>query len=61
MRSDGTKTAVIGNPIRLSATLVAYRRGAPRLGENAAEVPGEWLGAGEEEIEQPRAAGAFGR
>jgi crotonobetainyl-CoA:carnitine CoA-transferase CaiB-like acyl-CoA transferase len=59
-RSDGTKVAAVGNPIRLSATPVEYRRAAPKLGEHSAAVLEEWLGAGPDEIEQLRAAGALG-
>ena len=59
-RSDGTLVPGVGSPIRLSATPVQYRRAAPKLGEDAAAVLGEWLGAGTEEIERWRAAGALG-
>jgi crotonobetainyl-CoA:carnitine CoA-transferase CaiB-like acyl-CoA transferase len=59
-RSDGTRVAGVGNPIRLSATPAQYRSAAPKLGEHAAAVLTEWLGAGAEEIEQLRAAGAVG-
>jgi crotonobetainyl-CoA:carnitine CoA-transferase CaiB-like acyl-CoA transferase len=59
-RSDGTKMAAVGNPIRLSATPVEYRSAAPKLGEHADAVMSEWLGAGAEEIERLRAAGALG-
>ena len=59
-RSDGTRVAGVGNPIRLSATPVQYRSAAPKLGEHAAAVLTDWLGAGPEEIERLRAAGALG-
>ncbi len=59
-RSDGTRVAAVGNPIRLSATPVQYRNAAPKLGEHAAEVLADWLGAGSAEIEQLHAAGALG-
>jgi crotonobetainyl-CoA:carnitine CoA-transferase CaiB-like acyl-CoA transferase len=59
-RSDGTKVAAVGNPIRLSATPVQYRSAAPKLGEHAEAVLKEWLSAGSEEIEQLRTAGALG-
>jgi formyl-CoA transferase len=59
-RSDGTKVAAVGNPIRLSATPVEYRRAAPKLGEHAGAVLKEWLGAEADEIERLRAAGALG-
>ena len=59
-RSDGTKVAAVGSPIRLSATPVEYRRAAPKLGEHADAVIGDWLGAGADEVERLRAAGALG-
>jgi crotonobetainyl-CoA:carnitine CoA-transferase CaiB-like acyl-CoA transferase len=59
-RSDGTKVAAVGNPIRLSATPVQYRSAAPKLGEHAAAVLTDWLGAGAQEIDALRAAGALG-
>ena len=59
-RSDGTKVAGVGNPIRLSATPVEYRSAAPKLGEHAVAVLMEWLGAGADEMEKLRAAGALG-
>jgi len=59
-RSDGTKVAAVGNPIRLSATPVQYRRAAPKLGEHAEAVLKEWLDAGADEIEQLHATGALG-
>ena len=60
-RSDGTKVAGVGSPIRLSATPVEYRSAAPKLGEHAADVLKDWLGVGAHEVEQLRAAGALGR
>ena len=59
-RSDGTKVAGVGNPIRLSATPVEYRSAAPKLGEHAVAVLNDWLGAGAAEIEALRVAGALG-
>ena len=59
-RSDGTKVAGVGNPIRLSATPVEYRVAAPKLGEHTDAVIKDWLGAGTDEIEELRAAGALG-
>ena len=58
-RSDGTKVAGVGNPIRLSATPVEYRVAAPKLGEHTDAVIKDWLGAGTDEIENLRAAGAL--
>ncbi|HKA41332.1 MAG TPA: CoA transferase, partial [Burkholderiales bacterium] len=59
-RSDGTKVAGVGSPIRLSATPVQYRSAAPKLGEHAAAVIRDWLGGGADEVERLRAAGALG-
>ena len=59
-RSDGTRVPAVGNPIRLSATPVAYRNAAPKLGEHSEAVLTDWLRAGPEEIDQLRAAGALG-
>ena len=59
-RSDGTKVAGVGNPIRLSATPVQYRVAAPKLGEHTGAVIKDWLGAGSDEIEELRATGALG-
>ena len=59
-RSDGTKVANVGNPIRLSATPVQYRHAAPKLGEHTDAVIREWLGAGADEVNELRAAGALG-
>jgi crotonobetainyl-CoA:carnitine CoA-transferase CaiB-like acyl-CoA transferase len=59
-RSDGTKVAGVGSPIRLSATPVEYRCAAPQLGEHTSAVLTDWLGASADEIEQWRAAGALG-
>lgn len=59
-RSDGTKMAAVGSPIRLSATPVEYRSAAPRLGEHTDIILREWLGVGAEEIARLRAAGALG-
>ena len=43
-----------------SSNLFEYRSAAPKLGEHAVAVLTDWLGAGAEEIEQLRAAGALG-
>jgi crotonobetainyl-CoA:carnitine CoA-transferase CaiB-like acyl-CoA transferase len=34
----------VANPIRMSASPVAYDRGPPVLGEHTAEVLAQWLG-----------------
>jgi crotonobetainyl-CoA:carnitine CoA-transferase CaiB-like acyl-CoA transferase len=39
----GGRVPLVANPIRLSASPVAYRRAPPALGEHTAEVLGEWL------------------
>ena len=59
-RSDGVRVAGVRNPIRLSATPVAYRNAAPRLGEHTAEILADWLEAGPAEVAHLRDAGAFG-
>ncbi len=59
-RSDGTKVPSVSNPIRLSATPVQYRSAAPKLGEHAAQVLQDWLGATADEMERLRGAGALG-
>ena len=59
-RSDGVRVAGVRNPIRLSATPVAYRNAAPRLGEHTAEILADWLEAGTAEVAHLRDAGAFG-
>ena len=52
---DGTPT--IANPVRFSATPVAYARNAPRLGEHTTEVLAEWLGTEATEAERLVQAG----
>ncbi len=49
-RADGTETPSVANPIRLSATPVAYERAAPKLGADTAKVLGDLLGLGEDDI-----------
>lgn len=41
--ADGA-VALIGNPIRLSATPVTYRRPPPTLGEHTDAILDDWLG-----------------
>jgi crotonobetainyl-CoA:carnitine CoA-transferase CaiB-like acyl-CoA transferase len=48
---------LIGNPIKLSATPVAYRRYPPRLGEHTDEVLNEVLGLSSDERRALRAEG----
>ena len=52
---------LIGNPLRLSATPVAYRRAPPTLGQHTDEVLRELLGYDAAKIARLRDAGAFGR
>jgi crotonobetainyl-CoA:carnitine CoA-transferase CaiB-like acyl-CoA transferase len=59
-RGDGTRVPGVASPIRLSATPVQYRSGAPALGEHADAILGEWLDADAAEIAGLRAAGALG-
>ncbi|HKA43933.1 MAG TPA: CaiB/BaiF CoA-transferase family protein [Burkholderiales bacterium] len=59
-RSDGTRVAGVGSPVRLSATPVQYRCAAPKLGEHTGAVLSDWLGTTPDEIEGLRAAGALG-
>ena len=49
---------LIGNPLKLSATPVTYRRPPPTLGQHTDEVLHE-LGLGEADIAELRAAGAI--
>ncbi|MBM3485766.1 MAG: CoA transferase [Alphaproteobacteria bacterium] len=46
----GAPARIIGSPLRLSATPVAYRRHPPRVGEHTLAVLGEELGLGKDEI-----------
>ncbi|MFC5301326.1 CaiB/BaiF CoA transferase family protein [Azospira restricta] len=48
---------LVGNPIKLSRTPVAYRNAPPLLGEHSDEVLREVLGYGEDEIGRLRDAG----
>jgi crotonobetainyl-CoA:carnitine CoA-transferase CaiB-like acyl-CoA transferase len=42
--ASGKKERYIASPIKMSATPVEYRRGAPMIGEHTDEVLGELLG-----------------
>jgi crotonobetainyl-CoA:carnitine CoA-transferase CaiB-like acyl-CoA transferase len=46
----------VANPIRMSASPVAYDRGPPTLGEHTGEVLAEWLGMDEQAIAALKAA-----
>ncbi len=48
---------LVANPIRLSATPVAYRRAPPDLGEHTDEVLADWLGMGHAAIAALHARG----
>ena len=54
--ASGGSVPLIGNPIKFSATPVAYRRPPPRLGQHTDEVLTEILGLGSSEIAALRAA-----
>ncbi|MEZ5667300.1 MAG: CaiB/BaiF CoA-transferase family protein [Alphaproteobacteria bacterium] len=56
---DGT-APLIGNPLKLSATPVAYRRPPPTLGQHSDEVLGDWLDADADAIDRLRRDGALG-
>jgi crotonobetainyl-CoA:carnitine CoA-transferase CaiB-like acyl-CoA transferase len=56
---DGT-VPLIGNPLKLSATPVDYRRPPPMLGEHTDAVLAEWLGLDRPAIENLRRDGAIG-
>src|SRR5204862_5178922 len=47
---NGGPVPMVANPIRLSASPVAYRRAPPALGEHTAEVLAEWIGLDDAEI-----------
>jgi len=59
-RPDGVETPSVANPIRLSATPVAYEKAAPALGEGTEAVLAGLLGLAPQEIEKLRASGAIG-
>ena len=48
---------LVGNPIRMSATPVAYRRAPPALGEHTDEVLADWLGLSRDAAAALRASG----
>jgi crotonobetainyl-CoA:carnitine CoA-transferase CaiB-like acyl-CoA transferase len=50
----------IGNPIKLGATPVSYRRAPPTLGQHTDEVLSDVLGCGDAEIARLRSAGVIG-
>lgn len=50
---------LVGNPIRLSATPVDYRRAPPMLGEHTGEVLADWLGMDPEAVAAARRRGVL--
>jgi len=50
---------LVGNPIRLSATPVDYRRAPPMLGEHTGEVLADWLGMDPEAVAAARGRGVL--
>ncbi len=56
--ASGKRERYIASPIRMSATPVEYRRGAPMVGEHTEEVLGELLGLDKPAVAKLRAAGA---
>jgi crotonobetainyl-CoA:carnitine CoA-transferase CaiB-like acyl-CoA transferase len=59
-RDDGTKTPGVANPVRFSATPVAYSRAAPALGNATEDVLRTVLGLGPEEIARLRDSASIG-
>jgi crotonobetainyl-CoA:carnitine CoA-transferase CaiB-like acyl-CoA transferase len=59
-RQDGVDTPTVANPVRFSATPVEYRKAAPKLGEDTADVLSELLGLTASEIARLKATGAIG-
>jgi len=59
-RSDGVVTPGVANPIRLSATPVAYGKAPPALGEGTEDVLSGLLGLAPAEITKLKASGAIG-
>ncbi|MCC7414180.1 MAG: CoA transferase [Gammaproteobacteria bacterium] len=58
-RADATPVPQVANPIRLSASPVAYRRAPPRLGEHTGEVLAERLGLGSADLARLRDKGVI--
>ena len=59
--ASGKKERYIASPIKMSATPVEYRRGAPMIGEHTDEVLGELLGIEAHELADLHASGVTGR
>jgi crotonobetainyl-CoA:carnitine CoA-transferase CaiB-like acyl-CoA transferase len=58
-RRDGTQIATVAYPPRLSATPATYRKAPPMLGEDSADVLGDWMGYDEAAITRLRDAGVI--
>lgn len=58
--AGGEPLRLLGNPLKLAATPVAYERAPPRLDADRAEVLGRVLGLDAEAIARLEAEGAFG-
>jgi crotonobetainyl-CoA:carnitine CoA-transferase CaiB-like acyl-CoA transferase len=56
--ATGKRERYIASPIKMSATPVEYRRGAPMVGEHTEEVLGELLGLDKGAVAKLRASGA---
>ena len=56
--ATGKRERYIASPIKMSATPVEYRRGAPMVGEHTEEVLGELLGMDKAAVAKLRASGA---
>ena len=56
-RSDGTRIAVTGYPVKMSVTPATVRRAPPPLGTDTEQVLRDELGLSDEEVEDLRGAG----
>ncbi|MGE0238117.1 MAG: CaiB/BaiF CoA transferase family protein [Parvibaculaceae bacterium] len=59
-RDDGTATPGVANPVRFSATPIAYAKAAPRLGDATEDVLGRILGLTKEDIGKLRDSASIG-
>jgi crotonobetainyl-CoA:carnitine CoA-transferase CaiB-like acyl-CoA transferase len=59
-RQDGTETPGVANPVRFSATPVAYSKAPPALGNATEEVLREVLGLSTEEVARLRDSASIG-
>jgi crotonobetainyl-CoA:carnitine CoA-transferase CaiB-like acyl-CoA transferase len=58
-RADGTEMSLIASPLRMSRTPPRTERAPPALGADTEAVLADLLGAGPEDFERWRAAGAI--